>query len=112
MQQMILCKPGSGSEPQCKMPSGGMSHRHHTIQVNVMWNRDRAQMVRSFCNVLKGAGPRAAGIPDPAIFQTPGRDPCGSQRLAKMSDVEQIVRGSPEPAMDDDSGRMRAIAGR
>ena len=51
-------------------------------------------------NVLKRAGPRAAYIPDTAVFEVGGRESVSRKGGAEMPSVFQVIFRTPKSSMD------------
>jgi hypothetical protein len=99
-------------EAERKVAAGGVSGDAELFEIKF---GERIIFVREQCaigaaNVLKRAGPSAAGIAHAAVFDVPSRDAGFFERVAKMSSVSQVVFGTPVAAVNEEDDRMRAFA--
>src|SRR6267142_1983439 len=94
------------------MSACGMPQGNHASKIQPVGHRHQAKMVGAARDVLQSSGPTAARVSNPAVLETPGGDSGGRQCSAKMTDIFQVVPGSPESAMDHDHDRMKSCVAR
>src|ERR1035438_5086290 len=84
-----------------------MSRRDYALKVQGITARQCRDVFRTVQHILERAWPAATRIADPAVLDAPGSRACAGQRREKMSGVIQIVRCSPEPAVNENDDGMR-----
>src|SRR5579863_9074997 len=94
------------------MAAGRMSHRDHAIRVQFMLIRDLRKMRSAGADVIEGSGPSAARVAETPILQAPGGDALACERLAHVSEMRQVIFGSPIATVDHDCRGMRSVASR
>jgi hypothetical protein len=88
------------------MASGRVTDCNYTIQVQMKSRRDRRQITGSRGHIIKCSWPAAAGIPDPTIFEIPGRKPGISEGFANRPHVFETIFRAPESSVYDNHNGM------
>src|SRR5215472_17377513 len=94
-----------------KLSAGGVSGHAEPLDVElgVLVFTVLQQRVVGGTDVLKGARPSPARIPDAAVFHVPSSDAGVLQPVTQMARVVEVVLRAPIPAVDKKDYRMRGL---
>jgi hypothetical protein len=93
-------------EPEGEVAAGRVADGDDALQIEVVRGGEVAEVGAPPSDVLECAWPAAARFADAAELQAPrgdaGRGECGAQ----VADVQQVVLGAPEAAVEHDGHRV------
>jgi len=93
------------------MPARRMARDEHTVQVETVFWRQRAQVVEAGRDVLEGSRIAAARMADAAVFEVPDRiAPLAQIGGHVVHQLESRQVGAPTAAVDQDNDRMAALS--
>ena len=87
-------------QAQRQLSAGGMPGDDEPIEVEVETCALLAQKAVRGPNIFEGTRPPSTGIPHAAVLGIEGCDACGTQRLAEMPGMSEIVARAPVAAVD------------
>src|SRR5580700_10647804 len=89
-----------------------MPHDHKPVQVQMKSGMLLQNEAVGGTDILKRAGPSSIEIAYTPVFGVEGRDPGGSQRLAQVSGVREVILRAPIAAVDVQENGARTLGAR
>src|ERR1051326_594499 len=83
-----------------------MTQSDNAVEVQIVFSCDLTEVLAARLDIVQCSRPTAAFVADAPIFETPGCKSRLIQSDAQMTDVIEIVSGTPKAAVNNDHDRI------